>query len=93
MLIDISLSDYWREVPLNENMMHSMTLVAYYDPHNSLFIWKYANELLGKIPFSVLREKLDSCLEKAAEEINHLTPESIMKQGKQIENLKKKYNV
>jgi hypothetical protein len=92
-LIDISLSGYWREIPFEKNMPHSITAIAYYEPETGQFVWKLARELASKIPFSILEEKLDEYLEKACAEINQLTPTLIMEHGERMENLKRIYNV
>ena len=74
-----------------DDLSHTITVVAYHDPPDSAFIWRVAVNVVRQERFSVLQDKLSTHLEAAIQLVKAWTPEAIMEKGERPENLRKKY--
>jgi hypothetical protein len=90
-LIDIYLDDHWLQVDYTKNLPHSIAAASFYEPDDHSSLWKLNEGLIEHQPFSVIQDRLEECLDRAAGVFASWTPELIMRRGERLRNLKREY--
>jgi hypothetical protein len=92
-LVDISLSGHWLQLPFSADLPHSVSVIAYLEAGDGQSIYRMHSDLTRNEPFSRLQENLSNYLAGALRLIAEWSPETILRDGDRMPNLRKKYSV